>query len=173
MKIVGDDEWLCNKCQSRCYKHDTIPTYFNSYYENISEVILDILKLVWENRRIVRKTMIFKKIVVLKCEDFIKEIKTKAKKLAQNLNLYGVLAIELFELLDGSIIFNEIAPRPHNSFHWTLNGCHSSQFDILVRTICGLPVKDVECNGKWEMINLIGQDVMAAIGDLRFQQGYD
>ena len=87
------------------------------------------------------------------------EIKTKTKKLAQNLNLYGVLAIELFELLDGSIVFNEIAPRPHNSFHWTLNGCNSSQFDILVRTICGLPVKDVYCNGKWEMTNLIGQDV--------------
>ena len=87
------------------------------------------------------------------------DLKTKAKKLAQNLNLYGVLAIELFELLDGSIVFNEIAPRPHNSFHWTLNGCNSSQFDILVRTICGLPVKDVECNGKWEMTNLIGEDV--------------
>ena len=87
------------------------------------------------------------------------EIKTKAKKLAQNLNLFGVLAIELFELSDGSILFNEIAPRPHNSFHWTLNGCNSSQFDILVRTICGLPVKDVKSSGKWEMTNLIGQDV--------------
>ena len=87
------------------------------------------------------------------------EIKTKTKILAQNLNLYGVVAIELFELLDGSIVFNEIAPRPHNSFHWTLDGCNSSQFDILIRTICGLPVKDVFCNGKWEMTNLIGQDV--------------
>ena len=87
------------------------------------------------------------------------EIKTKAKILAKNLNLYGLIAIELFELLDGSIVFNEIAPRPHNSFHWTLNGCSSSQFDILIRTICGLPVKDVNYNGKWEMTNLIGQDV--------------
>ncbi len=87
------------------------------------------------------------------------DLKTKTKKLAQNLSLCGVLAIELFELLDGSIVFNEIAPRPHNSFHWTLNGCNCSQFDILVRTICGLPVKDVDCNGKWEMTNLLGQDV--------------
>ena len=87
------------------------------------------------------------------------DIKAKAKNLAQNLNLYGVLAIELFELLDGSILFNEIAPRPHNSFHWTLNGCNSSQFDILVRTICGLPVKNVNCNGKWEMTNIIGHDI--------------
>tara|TARA_B100000927_G_scaffold232459_1_gene192570 strand:+ start:965 stop:2050 length:1086 start_codon:yes stop_codon:yes gene_type:complete len=87
------------------------------------------------------------------------DLKIKTKKLAQNLNLCGVLAIELFELLDGSIVFNEIAPRPHNSFHWTLNGCNNSQFDILVRTICGLPVKDVDCNGKWEMTNLLGQDI--------------
>ena len=85
-----------------------------------------------------------------------KELKTKTKQLSQNLGLYGIIAVELFELFDGNIIFNEIAPRPHNSFHWTLNGCDNSQFDILVRTICGLPVKDVKSNGKWEMFNLIG-----------------
>ncbi len=87
------------------------------------------------------------------------DIKTKTKKLAQSLDFYGVLAIEFFELFDGSIVFNEIAPRPHNSFHWTLDGCNTSQFDILVRTICGLPVKDVKSNGKWEMTNLIGNEV--------------
>jgi len=69
------------------------------------------------------------------------------------------LAIELFELLDGSILFNEIAPRPHNSFHWSMDGCDNSQFDILIRTICGLPVKDVKCNGKWEMTNILGEEV--------------
>ena len=69
------------------------------------------------------------------------------------------MAVELFELVDGNIVFNEIAPRPHNSFHWTLDGCDNSQFDILVRTICGLNVKDVSSNGKWEMTNIIGDDV--------------
>ena len=88
-----------------------------------------------------------------------KDLRSKAKELSYNLNFYGVLAIELFELLDGIILFNEIAPRPHNSFHWTMDGCDNSQFDILIRTICGLPVKDVECSGKWEMTNLIGEEV--------------
>ena len=106
------------------------------------------------------KGILKKTIAPAEIDEKIKiDLKTKTKILAENLNFYGVLALELFELLDGSIVFNEIAPRPHNSFHWTLNGCNSSQFDILIRTICGLPVKDVKCNGKWEMTNLIGQDV--------------
>ena len=87
------------------------------------------------------------------------ELKLKTKKLAENLNFYGILAIELFELGDGSLMFNEIAPRPHNSFHWTIDACNNSQFDILIRTICGLPVENINCNGKWEMINLIGEDI--------------
>ena len=93
-------------------------------------------------------------------DNFIeKDLRLKTKELSHNLDFYGVLAVELFELLDGSILFNEIAPRPHNSFHWTMDGCDNSQFDILIRTICGLPVKDVECSGKWEMTNLIGEEV--------------
>ena len=100
-----------------------------------------------------------------------KDLRLKTKELSHNLNFYGVLAIELFELLDGSILFNEIAPRPHNSFHWTMDGCDNSQFDILIRTICGLPVKDVECSGKWEMTNLIGEEVKN-IGDIINNQDY-
>ncbi len=100
-----------------------------------------------------------------------KDLRLKTKELSHNLNFYGVLAIELFELLDGSILFNEIAPRPHNSFHWTMDGCDNSQFDILIRTICGLPVKDVECSGKWEMTNLIGEEVKN-IGNIINNQDY-
>ena len=67
------------------------------------------------------------------------------------------ILINLITKFSYNIFFNEIAPRPHNSFHWTLDGCSSSQFDILIRTICGLPVKNVISNGKWEMTNIIGQ----------------
>ena len=87
------------------------------------------------------------------------DLKLKTKELSKNLNFYGVLAIELFELFDGSFLFNEIAPRPHNSFHWTIDGCENSQFDILIRTICGLPVKDIEHFGRWEMTNIIGDEI--------------
>ena len=104
---------------------------------------------------ILRET-VFPAQISKKCSLSAKNI---AKKIAKELNIVGIIAVEMFVLKDESILVNEIAPRPHNSFHWTLNGCNSSQFDILVRTICGLPVKDVDCNGKWEMTNLIGQDV--------------
>ena len=92
-------------------------------------------------------------------DEIKKSLKLKTKKLSENLKFFGILAIELFELVDGSIIFNEIAPRPHNSFHWTIDGCNNSQFDILIKTICGLPVKDVDCNTRWEMTNIIGDDI--------------
>ena len=99
------------------------------------------------------------------------DLRLKTKELSYNLNFYGVLAIELFELYDGSILFNEIAPRPHNSFHWSMDGCDNSQFDILIRTICGLPVKDVNCNGKWEMTNIIGEEINN-IGNIINNQDY-
>ena len=99
------------------------------------------------------------------------DLRSKVKALSENLNFYGIIAIELFELNDGSIIFNEIAPRPHNSFHWTIDGCDNSQFDILIRSICGLPVKDVKSNGKWEMTNLIGEDV-DHLNDIYHNQDY-
>ena len=75
------------------------------------------------------------------------------------MNLVGLLTVELFELTDGTLIFNEIAPRPHNSFHWSIEGCDNSQFEILVRCICGLKIKDTKNNGKWEMYNLIGNEI--------------
>ena len=58
--------------------------------------------------------------------------------LAEAVNLHGVLAMEAFVSQAGQIIFNEIAPRPHNSFHWTIEGCVTSQFAQLVRIISGL-----------------------------------
>ena len=86
------------------------------------------------------------------------ELKTKAKKLAQNLNLYGVLTIELFETLDGNVVFNEIAPRPHNSFHWTMDGLLCSQFNQLIRCVVGMPFGNVSIINKWEMINILSEN---------------
>ena len=65
------------------------------------------------------------------------------------LNLKGLLTIELFQR-NNDFIFNEIAPRPHNSFHWTIEGCKNSQFDILVKSIMGQDINDqvVGENGK-------------------------
>jgi len=59
------------------------------------------------------------------------------------------------------VLVNEIAPRPHNSGHWTIDACAISQFQQLVRAICGLPLGSTERHSDAEMKNLIGDDVEA------------
>ena len=75
--------------------------------------------------------------------------------LAEAVNLHGVMAMESFVSHAGQIIFNEIAPRPHNSFHWTIESCVTSQFAQLVRIIAGLGPGDTSARGSWQMDNLL------------------
>lgn len=80
-------------------------------------------------------------------------------RLAKAVNLRGVLALEMFVTKDGAIIANEIAPRTHNSGHWTMDACNVSQFDQHVRAVCGLPILKPIQHSAAQMINLIGDDV--------------
>ena len=81
-----------------------------------------------------------------------------ARRIAEALDLVGVLAVEMFVTPDGGVLVNEMAPRPHNSGHWTMDACHSCQFEQLVRAVCGLPLGSVERVADAEMENLIGAD---------------
>ena len=83
--------------------------------------------------------------------------------LAEAVNLNGILAMEAFVSHAGHIIFNEIAPRPHNSFHWTIEGCVTSQFAQLVRIIAGLGPGDTSARGSWQMDNLLGEICTACL----------
>jgi 5-(carboxyamino)imidazole ribonucleotide synthase len=82
-----------------------------------------------------------------------------ARHVAEKLDLVGVLAVEMFVTESGAILVNEIAPRPHNSGHWTIDACYTSQFEQLVRAICGLPLGSVEHHSDAVMKNLLGSDV--------------
>ena len=82
-----------------------------------------------------------------------------AYHVAEKLDLIGVLAVEMFVTESGAILVNEIAPRPHNSGHWTIDACFTSQFEQLVRAICGLPLGSVERHSDAVMRNLLGGDV--------------
>lgn len=82
-----------------------------------------------------------------------------AHRLAESLELVGLLAVEMFVAKDGGVLVNEIAPRPHNSGHWTIDACAVSQFELLVRAICGLPLGSTERDADATMKNLIGGDV--------------
>jgi 5-(carboxyamino)imidazole ribonucleotide synthase len=80
----------------------------------------------------------------------------------------GVLALELFEV-DGGLLANELAPRVHNSGHWTIEGAMTSQFEQHLRAICGLPLGDAGLRSVAALVNIIGtepepRDVLAIPG---------
>jgi 5-(carboxyamino)imidazole ribonucleotide synthase len=76
--------------------------------------------------------------------------------LAEAMDLCGTLTAELFLLADGSILVNELAPRVHNSGHWTIEGAATSQFEQHVRAICGLPLGSPDALSTAAMVNLLG-----------------
>ncbi len=82
-----------------------------------------------------------------------------ATALTEALGVVGLLAVELFVTTDGRVLVNEVAPRPHNSGHWTMDFCATSQFEQLVRAVCGLPLGATDALAPCEMRNLIGDAV--------------
>lgn len=80
-----------------------------------------------------------------------------AIKVAEDLNIVGILAVELFLSKTGEILVNEIAPRPHNSGHQTIEGNYTSQYEQMLRAIFNLPLGDTRTLGNAVMINLLGE----------------
>ena len=103
-------------------------------------------------------------------EDLIAAGQAATAKLANAVDLFGVMALESFITADGRLLFNEIAPRPHNSFHWTIEGCATSQFTQLARLLAGMPFGATQSYGTWQMDNLLGED-MGTVPDLTATNG--
>ncbi len=82
-----------------------------------------------------------------------------ARRVAEALGLVGLLAVEMFVTRDGRVLVNELAPRPHNSGHWTIDACVTSQFEQFVRAVCGLPLGSPDRLCDAEMTNLLGDDI--------------
>nr|WP_295081703.1 5-(carboxyamino)imidazole ribonucleotide synthase [uncultured Roseateles sp.] len=79
-----------------------------------------------------------------------------AARIATELNYVGVLCVEFFVLQDGRLVVNEMAPRPHNSGHYTMNACDVSQFDLQVRAMAGLALNQPRLHSPTVMLNLLG-----------------
>ena len=79
-----------------------------------------------------------------------------ARRVAVELDLVGIAAVEFFETPDGGVLVNEIAPRPHNSGHLTIEACTTSQFMQQARTVAGLPVAEMTAEWPAAMANLLG-----------------
>lgn len=89
-----------------------------------------------------------------------------AETLIDGLNAVGLLAVEMFVTEDGELFVNELAPRPHNSGHYTMDACITSQFEQHVRAICNLPLGDTSLLTPVVMVNVLGQHLDGAISRL-------
>jgi 5-(carboxyamino)imidazole ribonucleotide synthase len=83
------------------------------------------------------------------------EATSLASRIAAALGYVGVMAVEMF-VVGGKLLVNEIAPRPHNSGHYTIDACRTSQFEQQVRVLCGLPLGDPSLHTPAVMVNLLG-----------------
>ncbi len=86
------------------------------------------------------------------------EAQNLAEKIAQKLQIVGILAVEMFLTKDGKLLVNELAPRPHNSGHHSIEGNYTSQFEQHLRAIFNLPLGDTESINHAVMVNVLGED---------------
>ena len=97
-------------------------------------------------------------IVPARCSDGVRvEAERVARSVADGLDVVGLIAVEMFVARDGSVLVNELAPRPHNSGHWTIEGCETSQYEQLARIMVGMPMGDVGLRTPTVMVNLLGE----------------
>ena len=109
-----------------------------------------------------RNNILSKTIVPARVSDSLADkAKTMAVRIAEQLNLSGTLCVEMFATAD-DIIVNEIAPRPHNSGHYSIEACDFSQFDTHILGVLGAPLPAIKLHAPAVMLNVLGQHVEAA-----------
>ncbi|MEK3712659.1 5-(carboxyamino)imidazole ribonucleotide synthase [Paenibacillus sp. FSL R7-0333] len=86
-----------------------------------------------------------------------------AERIVSGMKAVGLLAVEMFVTEDGELFVNELAPRPHNSGHYTMDACVTSQFEQHVRAICNLPLGDTKLLTPVVMVNVLGQHLDGAV----------
>jgi 5-(carboxyamino)imidazole ribonucleotide synthase len=91
------------------------------------------------------------------------EARRLAEAVAAHMGVVGLLAVELFVTNDGTLYVNELAPRPHNSGHYTMEACMTSQFEQHVRAVCNLPLGDTTLISPVVMVNVLGQHLESVI----------
>jgi 5-(carboxyamino)imidazole ribonucleotide synthase len=95
------------------------------------------------------------------------EARSIAESLADTFQLEGILAVEMFVTEGGKVLVNEMAPRPHNSYHASERACETSQFEQLVRAVCNLPLGAVDMIEPTAIVNLLGEVWMNEDGSAR------
>lgn len=93
-----------------------------------------------------------------------------AIRIAQSLQVVGLIAVEMFLTETGELFVNELAPRPHNSGHYTMEACRTSQFEQHIRAICNLPLTSTELMTPVVMVNILGEHVESIIKNIASKQ---
>ncbi|GAB2673578.1 5-(carboxyamino)imidazole ribonucleotide synthase [Paenibacillus thermoaerophilus] len=99
--------------------------------------------------------------------DVLKRAEELAVRIAESLDAVGLIAVEMFLTAEGELYVNELAPRPHNSGHYTMEACETSQFEQHLRAICNLPLGPVGLLTQVVMVNVLGQHVQPVLDWLR------
>ena len=90
-------------------------------------------------------------------ESVIENARSLAADIALQLDVVGLISVEMFVTKENEILVNELAPRPHNSGHYTMDGCDTSQFEQLVRVLAGMPIAEPKLHSPTVMVNLLGE----------------
>lgn len=96
-------------------------------------------------------------------EETVKEAEKIGKAIAEKIQLVGALGVEFFLTASGELYTNELAPRPHNSGHYSIEACTDSQFDLHIRAVCGYPLPQVDLLKPAVMINILGEHLEQAL----------
>ena len=96
-------------------------------------------------------------------EETVKEAERIGKAIAEKIQLVGALGVEFFLTASGELYTNELAPRPHNSGHYSIEACTDSQFDLHIRAVCGYPLPQVDLLKPAVMINILGEHLEQAL----------
>jgi len=99
------------------------------------------------------------------------EAEKLARQIAEEIGLVGILGVEMFVSSKGTLLVNEIAPRPHNSGHWTMDACLIDQFEMHIRAVANLPLPDPFRHSDAVMKNLLGPEGMAMCGTILEHSG--
>ena len=102
--------------------------------------------------------------------DQVRDLQAMALRIAEELGVVGVLAVELMEARDGRIVVNELAMRPHNTGHWSIDGAVTSQFENHLRAVADLPLGSTATLAPWSvMVNVLGgsrSDLLGGLADV-------
>lgn len=111
-----------------------------------------------------RDNILHLSIVPARVSDDVRERAEKiARTIVDKLDVVGLLAIEMFLTADGQLFVNELAPRPHNSGHYTMEACVTSQFEQHVRAVCNLPLGSTELLSPVVMVNILGEHLQPVL----------